>query len=329
MLNIYNTINAQTVEDAMLQGGLAFEVDQTDVYTKYKGHEILIPSHKAVVRDDNSVVLSLMGKNYTPIKNSERAKWANELVSAGSAMFKSVGVIGAGEVSWMLAELPDDLDFGLQDDKLKRYLLFADSYDGSLKFTTKFTTIRPVCMNTFHKAIEQNANVQAQHQAFRHTPNVLEHIDDVRDALKLVDSYYANLGGQLAKLAQQDLTKDQAYGFFQEVLGIVDDGQEVSTRLYNKLGKMTDLYEGDALGAELAGQTAWGALNAVTEYVDHHSTVRGNDESKRLYSSWFGTGEQMKQRGFYLLMSSVEDAHVFAPRKIKVGKSEEMMEMAF
>lgn len=322
MLKIYNSVNAQTVEEAMLQGGLDFEVEQSDVYTKYKGQEILIPSHKAVVRDDNSVVLSLMSKNYTPIQNSERAKWANELVSAGSAVFKSVGVIGAGEVSWMLAELPNEVDFGLPNDTLKQYLLFADSYDGSLKFTTKFTTIRPICLNTFHAAMGQNSGIASEHQGFKHTPNVLERMETVRETLGLVDIYYKNLSEELAKLAQKNLTKNEAWGFFQETLGIVNENQEVSTRLFNKLVKLSDLYEGDAIGSEAAGQTAWGALNAVTEWVDWHATFRGNDESKRLRSAWFGDGEQMKQRAFNLLTGSVNNAYTFAPRRVIVGKKE-------
>jgi phage/plasmid-like protein (TIGR03299 family) len=329
MLNIYNTIEAQTVEEAMTQGGLDFEVEQLPVYTEHKGERIEIPSHKAVVRDDNSVVLSLMGKNYVPIQNSERAKWANELVAAGNAIFKSVGVIGSGEVSWMLAQLPGWMDIGLPEDKLDKYLLFSDSYNGSMQFTTKFTTIRPICLNTFHMAMKQNKGIAGQDQRFKHTSGIFDRINDVREALGLVDAYYANLAESFKKMGQQDMTNDQAVGFFQQLLGVVDTEQEISTRAYNKLGHLTDLFEGDAAGAGVAGSTAWGAFNAVTEFTDHHATFRGDDESKRLHSAWFGNGEKMKQHAFDLLMREVNDSFEFVPVKVKVGKNQELMEMKF
>ena len=43
--------------------------------------------------------------------------------------------------------------------------------------------------------------------------------------------------------------------------------------------------------------TAYGLLNAVTEYVDHQ---RGGDAT-RLSSAWFGSGEGLKNEAFALL----------------------------
>ncbi|WP_410175380.1 DUF932 domain-containing protein, partial [Plesiomonas shigelloides] len=40
--------------------------------------------------------------------------------------------------------------------------------------------------------------------------------------------------------------------------------------------------------------TAWGLVNAVTEFVDHHRRARSQDN--RLDSAWFGLGAQMKTR---------------------------------
>ena len=49
-------------------------------------------------------------------------------------------------------------------------------------------------------------------------------------------------------------------------------------------------------GAELpsAKSTAYGLLNAVTEFVDHERRARSTDN--RLDSAWFGKGAQIKQR---------------------------------
>jgi hypothetical protein len=57
-----------------------------------------------------------------------------------------------------------------------------------------------------------------------------------------------------------------------------------------------DLYTKDGMGHELAGLTAWGMLNAVTEMVDHHTGHKTTDA--RMDSAWFGTGAALKQRAY-------------------------------
>jgi hypothetical protein len=56
------------------------------------------------------------------------------------------------------------------------------------------------------------------------------------------------------------------------------------------------LYEGQGKGAELTSSkgTAFGLLNAVTEYVDHERRARSTDH--RLDSAWFGQGATLKKK---------------------------------
>jgi hypothetical protein len=58
------------------------------------------------------------------------------------------------------------------------------------------------------------------------------------------------------------------------------------------------LFKGSAMGGTLvsAEGTAWGALNAVTEFVDHHA--KAASDSNRLDRAWFGAGDRLKTAAF-------------------------------
>lgn len=52
-----------------------------------------------------------------------------------------------------------------------------------------------------------------------------------------------------------------------------------------------------------AAGTAFGLLNSVTEFVDHHRRARSDDN--RQDAAWFGTGAAIKQKAFEEAMKLV------------------------
>ena len=68
--------------------------------------------------------------------------------------------------------------------------------------------------------------------------------------------------------------------------------------------KIMSLFNGGAMGSEFDGvrNTAYGLLNAVTEYADHH--VRARSDQNRFVSSQWGAGADLKQKAFDLLMAA-------------------------
>jgi hypothetical protein len=61
------------------------------------------------------------------------------------------------------------------------------------------------------------------------------------------------------------------------------------------------LFNGQGKGSnfETAHDTAWGWLNAVTEYVDHHSRTRS--EENRTASALWGQGDALKAKALALV----------------------------
>jgi hypothetical protein len=72
--------------------------------------------------------------------------------------------------------------------------------------------------------------------------------------------------------------------------------------------RVKELFDGQGLGANLASAdgTAWGLLNAVTQYTDHEYGRSGPDA--RLTRAWFGEGERVKRRALTALLEEVPNA---------------------
>ncbi|MCC5888652.1 MAG: DUF932 domain-containing protein, partial [Gammaproteobacteria bacterium] len=97
-------------------------------------------------------------------------------------------------------------------------------------------------------------------------------------------------------LAARKVSATEAQAFFRDVICKTDEpvGERCKLPNHRALQRVHQLYGGAGRGSELATAkgTAWGLLNAVTEFVDHERRSRSSDY--RLDSAWFGQGAQLK-----------------------------------
>ena len=102
----------------------------------------------------------------------------------------------------------------------------------------------------------------------------------------------------IKRLADRPIHKFEAMNFLVDVLG--DPNLPLADQPNQKgLQQVYALYSGQGMGAELssANGTAWGLLNAVTQYVDHERRARSTDH--RLDSAWFGQGAAIKGKALH------------------------------
>ena len=161
--------------------------------------------------------------------------------------------------------------------------------------TAQFTAVRVVCNNTLQIALGDNVGaVKVPHRSQFDA-------QAVKRQLGIAVSSWDAFMARTKALAERKVSDSAAEAFLRRMLtyptaNVTErEALAVNERAIKAVGQ---LYAGRGKGADLASAsgTAWGLLNAVTEYVDHHRRARSEDH--RRDAAWFGQGAAIKQKAW-------------------------------
>ncbi|RTL52457.1 MAG: DUF932 domain-containing protein [Rhodocyclaceae bacterium] len=288
----------QPLETWLAQAGMNWRIEETEALYSVSGGQGLhlkhYPDAKVLFRSDTHAPLSVVSHRYKVVQPAEVLEFYRDLVSAGGFELETAGVLKQGKKLWALARTGQDtlLKGG---DRVAAYLLLATSCDGTLATTAQFTSVRVVCNNTLQLAVGDTTGAIKVPHSTTFDPVA------VKRALGLGLSAWDRFMDSIKVLSERKVHKFEAMNFLVDVLG--DPAVPLNEQPNQKaLQSVQGLYEGSGLGSELssASGTAWGLVNAVTEYVDHHRRARSQDS--RLDSAWFGQGAAIKARALAAAM---------------------------
>lgn len=250
-------------------------------------------------RSDTHARLGLVSAKYKIVQPAQVLEFFRDIVRAGGLELSAAGTIFGGQRFWATAKIGEAAPVSVRD-KIGGYLLLTSSADGSVATEARRTTVRAVCRNTIAMAFaDAAASVRVTHRS-RFDPA------DVREFMGLNNAAWDAFKHQIVRLANVSIPVDIAPEL---VTDIVDPkARKAGTDAIDKVresaayGKILALFNGDAIGSSLDGVrgTAWGLLNAVTEYADHHA--RAHSEENRFASAQWGPGASLKDRALALLM---------------------------
>jgi len=247
------------------------------------------PDFKVLYRSDNNQPLSVVSNRYKVVQPKQIVEFFRSLVEKEGFKIETLGSLKEGRRIWALANTNIENDV-LGSDRLKAYLLLITSCDGSLATTAKFVSTRVVCWNTQAIALnhETGSAVKVRH-------NTVFNPQAVKEEMGLIGAKaFDHFLGNMRSLTKVTMTQNDAKGIVASLLP-VSAGGEKDVSESKAFRKIMGLFNGEAKGAHLPGVagTAWGLLNAVTEYTDHH--VRSRSQENRFDSSMFGVGANMKE----------------------------------
>ncbi len=268
-----------------------------------------VPDRISLSRSDNNAHLAVVSSAYKVVQPAEVLEFYRELVDAAGFTLETAGCLFGGRKFWALARINQNARIlDLPQEEMKGYLLLATSCDGSLATTAQFTSIRVVCNNTLGYSISDGeAGRSTRYLKVPH--NRIFDPEAVKAEMGIAATSWEAFVKRANFLAERKLDRADAIQLLADAMKVetVDEETQepIDVEAANRtLKNIITLFDGAARGADLpsAKGTAWGLLNAVTEFVDHHRNTRTPDA--RLDSAWFGESANLKNRVFDLLMAA-------------------------
>jgi len=242
-------------------------------------------------RNDTGAALGVVSDSYKVVQPAEVLEFFREWADKGGVTIESAGVLFGGRRYFATAKLADAVSVDGGRDKVVPYALLSTSADGTLATRLDWTTVRTVCNNTLSMALKGNATFKVSHRSV-FVP------EDARDAVEAANEEFQSFMTMARYLSTVKVNTDKAEDM---TLKLVMKSSEEVARESAAFARIMALFNGEAKGSnfETAHDTAWGWLNAVTEYADHH--VRARTDENRQASALWGPGDALKQKAVALL----------------------------
>jgi phage/plasmid-like protein (TIGR03299 family) len=245
----------------------------------------LFDQSDVIYRSDNLAPLSVVSDRYKTVQPFEVVDFFRSLVAEEGFEIETLGSLKGGRRIWAMAKtnIVEEVNAG---DQIKANLLLVTSCDGSLATTAKFVSTRVVCWNTQAIALGE----EGKHVKVRHNSEF--DANAVKGQMGLMGrKAFKNFMANMETLSRKQVSTGTAMDLIAHILPKPAVGDVRETRGFKSV---LGLFHGSQKGYNLPGVsgTAWGILNAITEYTDHH--VRARSEENRLNASWFGAGAKLK-----------------------------------
>ncbi|MFT3669671.1 MAG: DUF932 domain-containing protein [Pseudoxanthomonas sp.] len=282
----------QSIEVWKQQAGMDWKIEESEVRYLIGSHNIGVinafPENKVLYRSDTKKPLAVVSKRFRVVQPGEILEFYRDLTADNGFELETAGVLREGRKFWALARTGQSTLLRGRD-RVDGYLLLATACDGTSATTAQFTSVRVVCNNTLAVALgEGEGAIKVPHRS-QFDPQA------VKRQLGMTVPAWEGFVDRMKRLCELPVDPDAAEALLRRVLTYaVPNAAPVVNE--HAVTSVRALYEGGGRGSELASSrgTAWGLLNGITEYVDHHRRARSQDH--RRDAAWFGQGARIKQR---------------------------------
>lgn len=275
------TDHALTLDEALVAGGLDWEVSKSDTpvstsvitdlgvdFVSVEGKYITYRNHPRLGRQG----LGVVGKQYQVVQNREIGELVEHIADESGGIWETAGSLFDGKRVFMSIKLPGTMLIGGKD-KTDMYLVVASSHDGTLSVTAITTAVRVVCNNTFSMAV---GGAEAKY-VFRHSGDAGFKVQEAREALELTFKYQGEFEAEMERLLNRPMGQGEFDAFTLRLLPDEQPTKLALARAQRARADLRGLWESPT--QDFGRFTAYGALNTVTEYDQWVKAVKGKDNN--------------------------------------------------
>jgi phage/plasmid-like protein (TIGR03299 family) len=206
---------------------------------------------------------------YNVFQNEDALRFADSLVNdvdaqnVGTRSWETAGSIDEGRKIFgsLALEREIAIDPNGVSDKVKTYLIVTTSHDGSMRLTVFVTPVRVVCQNTLNFAFSG----ADQFYKIKHTQNMDNRVEEAQNALGIANNYMNVFQTTAQELFEIPVDSKKFYEIVEVIHGKKPEANTKGriTKWQNNVDQAFDLWRGET--QQGIANTAWGALNALTE----------------------------------------------------------------
>lgn len=278
--------NEVSLQEAMEAAGLTWKVSTEPLFTEAQERV----TAQITRRDDNNAILGVVGPAYKPLQNSEAFNFFQPFINMGEASVRNAGSIYQGRKVFVLAKINKDPMVITGDDTADKFILLANSHDGTMAVKATFCGVS----NLRNTMIAGNPNSESR-MSLRHSKNVSKNLEEIQKVMDMADAQFLKSVESYRLLASRQIDRAELEKYVKMVFTTdkklleSESLEQVSAKRI--LEVVVPLFEAETSLASKG--TLWAAYNAVAQYLQNY---RGEDESSRLSSFWFGDSQKLNRR---------------------------------
>lgn len=276
-------VRLERVQALVAQDGISAEGEPVTMHTA-----IDVPGYRCTTVHYNDgrqpvPVSPWVTPTYQPVQNTEALAVGQEIIREGFGTLAALGAWGKPLGSKVYAAFAlDGMLVGGQDPH-GLVLTVTTAHDGNGGLSFRLAPLRFACTNETPLYFGSRAQQEGNRVFTRkHTKNVMRDAAVyAQQALDLSTIYRKTFVAAADRALDIKISENRAITYWRQVFGVPADPSEWAPRVVRRSQDREDallaLLNGPT--CEFGRETAWGAFNAATEYMQHLAPVRGRDEA--------------------------------------------------
>ena len=254
--------------EAIKLAALDWTVESKPIFT---ANNVEIPGYKANTRSTDGSVLGIVSDRYKIVQNNEAFDFTDSLIGEG-CRYETAGSLKNGKKVFLLAKMPERKILG---DDVDPFICFTNSHNGTGAIQVCMTPVRVVCQNTLNLAL----NGASRKWSTKHVGNMQNKLAEAKNTLKLANDYMDQLTITADQLAHTKVTNDQVVNMLNELFPVDETD---SDRKKKNVAEAKEQFMVCMLAPDIAKfqNTAWGVVNAASDFMSHTEPKRASDTFK-------------------------------------------------